>query len=101
MSTVSGVRGRLRGHAWPRGILEGENRPQKLHGERPIRAPAPTQEEHAVGETAEQEKHQTAQSSRTHQSTAAQYVPPIRETRAVRAGEEPYEASRAAHCGIR
>jgi len=45
------------------GKLERENRPQKLHRERPIRAPTPAEEEHAVGETAEQKKHQTAQSS--------------------------------------
>ncbi|KAL0192753.1 hypothetical protein M9458_011049, partial [Cirrhinus mrigala] len=95
------VCGGLRGPAGPQGILERENRPQKLHRERPIRAPTPAQQEHAVGETAEQKKHQTAQSSRTHQSTAPEPVPALRETGAVRTGEEPHEAFRAAHCGIR
>lgn len=89
------------GASGPRRVLERENSPQKLHHEWPIRASAAEEEEHAVGSAAEQEERQTSEQSGAHFAAETQPVPALWEAGAVRAGQEPDEASGPPDCGIR
>lgn len=100
---VSAVRqrGARRGAPRARGVLEGENGAQKLQHQRPVRAPAAEEEEHAVGAATQQEERQTVQQSRTHLAAETQPVPTLWTTGALRAGEEPHEAPGSAHGRIR
>lgn len=100
---VSAVRqrGARRGAARARGVLEGENGAQELHHQRPVRAPAAEEEEHAVGAATQQEERQTVQQSRAHLAAETQPVPTLRTAGALRAGEEPHEAPGSAHGRIR
>lgn len=100
---VSAVRQRGARHGAPRagGVPEGENGAQKLHHQRPVRAPAAEEEEHAVGAAAQQEERQTVQQSGAHLAAEAQPVPTLGTAGALRAGEEPHEAPGPAHGRIR